>query len=244
MIYRIIRSGIQTGNLQDAFLQLAGFVIALYFAIVLHEVAHGFVAHLNGDDTAKINGRLTLNPIKHIDPVGALMMLMVGIGWARPVPIDPRNFRRFRTGMVTTALAGVTANLIMAVFGFGMTVAMQAIANAVVKAQGSLTGFNYVAIMLFYYLFIYMTLLNISLFAFNLLPIAPLDGFRLVETFTPPGNWYVRFMYRYGRYLFLVFILLGLLADFTGWPCDVLGMYIGVIRTGIIKLLSLIFGVA
>lgn len=244
MIYRIIVNGIRSGDLQDAFLQLVGFVVALYFAIVLHEIAHGYVAHLNGDDTARINGRLTLNPVKHIDPVGALMMLMVGIGWARPVPIDPRNFRHFKKGMVTVSLAGVTANIIMAVFGFGMVVAMQAIANAVLAGKGVVEGFDLIAIKLFYYLFLYMTFLNISLFAFNLLPIAPLDGFRLVETFTKPGNAYVRFMYRYGRYLFLVLILLGVLADITGWPCDVLGMYIGVIRDGILKLLSLIFGVA
>ena len=243
MIYRIIRSGISSGDWQTTFVELVGFVVALYFAIVLHEVAHGWVAHLNGDDTALINGRLSLNPAKHIDPVGALMMLIVGIGWARPVPIDPNNFRHFKKGMVTVSLAGVTANLIMAIFGFGMTVAMQAIFNAVLKANGTVDGFAYIAIMLFFYFFVYLTLLNVSLFAFNLLPIAPLDGFRLVETFTKPGNWYVRFMYRYGRYIFLVFILLGILADATGWPCDVLGMYIGVIRTGILKLLSLIFGV-
>lgn len=241
MIFTIIRQ-FSSGEvaLSTMFAMLLGFVIALYFAIVLHEVAHGLVAHWNGDDTARINGRLTLNPIRHIDPVGAVMMLVVGIGWAKPVPVDSRNYRNRRRGMVTVALAGVTANLIMAVLALAGVAALGAILRKV--DLYAVSSFGLFMIEFTQYLLVYGAMLNISLMAFNLLPIAPLDGFRLVESFTKPNNGYVRFMYRYGRYIFLLLILLGVLADATGWPCDILGMYINAVYTGIIKLFYLIIG--
>ena len=237
MVVSILRDSSYTWP--ERVMMLLAFLVAIYFAIVLHEVAHGLVALWNGDPTAKYNRRLTLNPVRHIDPIGAVMMLFVGIGWAKPVPVDPRNFKNFKRGMVTVSLAGVCTNLILAFVSFGMYVAMGAIARNV--QQTSQAG--YLVLFLFTYLFLYSTVLNISLIAFNLLPIAPLDGFRLVESFTRPNNGYVRFMYRYGRYIFLGLIALGVLADATGLPCDVLGMYISAVQRGILTLFNLIFGV-
>ena len=87
------------------------FILAVYFAIIPHEVAHGLVAKWNGDLTAKVNGRLTLNPVSHFDPIGFLMLLFMGFGYAKPVPVNPYNFKVPRRGLFTTAIAGVTYNL-------------------------------------------------------------------------------------------------------------------------------------
>lgn len=237
MIFRIIRNN-YNGDWRMLLVQLLAFLVALYFAIVLHEVAHGLVAKWNGDDTAKLAGRLTLDPIKHIDVTGAVMMLVIGIGWAKPVPVNPNNFKSYKKGMLTVATAGVIANLIMAAVSLGLLAATAALFKATVKAENAW----YYVCYLFLFWFMYGAVLNISLAGFNLLPLFPLDGFRVVETLTKPNNPYVLFMRRYGVFIYILLIGLGILADVTGWPCDVLGMYIGVIQSGVVKLINLILG--
>ena len=239
MIFRIIRNN-YNGDWRTLLVQLLAFLVAIYFAIVLHEIAHGLVALWNGDDTAKASGRLSLDPIKHIDVTGAIMMLVIGIGWAKPVPINPNNFRRFKKGMITVSLAGIVTNLILTALSLGLLAAVLAIYKAAaVEAYSAAWD----VIQFFVVLFEYGAVLNVSLAGFNLLPIYPLDGFRLVEILTKPGNGYVTFMRRYGLYVYFALIALGLLADITGWPCDVLGMYIGVIQSGVERLILLILGV-
>lgn len=237
MIYQIIRNNLN-GDWRMILVELLAFLAAIYFAIVLHEIAHGLVALWNGDDTARLSGRLSLDPIKHIDIMGAIMMLVIGIGWAKPVPVNPNNFRNYRRGMVWVSLAGVITNLLLAATSLGLLAATAALFRATV------TDYNvwyYVCTLLLDF-FMFSAILNVSLAGFNLLPIFPLDGFRLVETLTPPGNGYVRFMRRYGLYIYIALIALGLLADITGLPTDVLGMYIGVIQRGVRALISLILG--
>lgn len=236
MLYTIIRSN---ATLQDKFIQIVAYLLAIYFAIVLHEIAHGLVAHFNGDDTARVNGRLSLNPLRHFEPLGMAMFVIVGMGWARPVPINPTNFRKLKTGLVTVSLAGVTMNLILSFVSFGIYVGMGAILTK--ASVDSMIAEIIIKIIL--YCAVYGTVINISLIAFNLLPICPLDGFRLVEVFTKPGNKYVAFMRKYSMYIFIILIGLGFVADFTGWPCDILGMYINAVRNLILKLYSLILGV-
>lgn len=92
-------------------LYVLALLFAIVFALVLHEVAHGLVALWNGDPTAKMYGRLSLNPLKHFDIFGLLMMLIVGFGWAKPVPVDPRNFKKYKTGCVTVSIAGILTNI-------------------------------------------------------------------------------------------------------------------------------------
>lgn len=242
MIFRIIRNN-YNGDWRMLLVELLAFLAALYFAIVLHEVAHGAVALWNGDNTAKLEGRLSLDPIRHVDVMGAIMMLVIGIGWAKPVPVNPNNFRNYKRGMVTVALAGIVTNLILCAVSLGLMAAVAAIYRATITVDNAY-GFGYYVLYLFLYLFMYSAVLNVSLAGFNLLPIFPLDGFRLVEIFTRPGNGYVTFMRRYGLYVYIALIGLGILADITGWPCDVLGMYIGVIQQGVTKLITLILGAA
>ena len=103
---------ITNGDVAFTMLALVAFLLAIYLAIVPHEIAHGLVAKWNGDLTAKINGRLSLNPIVHLDPIGFLMLLTVGFGYAKPVPVNPYNFKVPRRGLFTVAIAGVTYNLL------------------------------------------------------------------------------------------------------------------------------------
>ncbi|MBQ7653291.1 MAG: site-2 protease family protein [Clostridia bacterium] len=227
-------------TLQDKFILVVCYLVSIYFAIVLHEIGHGLVAKWNGDDTARMMGRLSLNPLKHFEPIGMVMFVLVGIGWARPVPVNPNNFKSEKKGMVTVALAGVTVNLLLSFLSFGLYVGMGAIAT---KVAVDVESFWMILLKFGLYLGMFGTLINISLIAFNLLPLFPLDGFRLVEAFTKPNNKYVVFMRKYSFYIFIALIGLGIIADFTGWPIDVLGMYINAIRSLIVKLYGLILGV-
>lgn len=148
--------------------QVIAFALALIPAFTFHEFAHAFVAYRLGDSTAKNLGRLTLNPLRHLDPLGTLMVLVAGFGWAKPVPVNPANLRGGRGGMALVAVAGPVTNLVMAV---------------VVGAAWRLSGFA--GGPLLNGLLVTFISLNVVLVFFNLLPIAPLDGFKVVIGWLP-----------------------------------------------------------
>ena len=176
---------------------LPGTLIALSF----HEFSHAFAAHRLGDDTAKRAGRLSLNPLRHLDPIGAICMLLFRFGWAKPVPIDARNFKKPKRGMALSALAGPVSNLLLAFVGIFIF--------ALVTPHLSVEGENGVI----YYqrgaewqLAVYLVLysfyaLNLALAVFNFLPIPPLDGSRIFLSFLP-DRLYFRVM-RYERVILL-----------------------------------------
>ena len=162
-------------------------------AIPVHEVAHGYVANRCGDPTAKSFGRLTLNPLKHFDPLGALCMLLVGFGWARPVPVNSRYFKKPRRDMFLVALAGPLANLLLSLAALLLYRILGAVflANYTAFETGAFTTTLLYVFMQFLSVFISM---NVSFAVFNLLPIPPLDGSRLLLIFLPPKAhiWFVR----------------------------------------------------
>ncbi len=137
----------------------------------LHECAHALVAYKLGDNTAKERGRLTLSPLAHIDPLGALLLLFCGFGWAKPVPVNPMNFKNRRLGMMLTAIAGPVSNLLAALVG---VVIMQLCAFSLYRNE-----YLYVAVF-------YFVIVNINLALFNLIPVPPLDGSRILTYFLPP----------------------------------------------------------
>ena len=234
MVYRILFNSAY--NAPEKILLLLAFVATAMLAISLHEYAHGFAAYKMGDPTAKAQGRLTLNPIAHFEPIGLLMFLLVGFGFARPVPINPYNFRDIRKGMLLTSFAGVIANLIEAIVGFGMMIGFGYL-YLTVTASGAL---RYLLFFLFYFS-LYLTLLNAVLIAFNLLPIYPLDGFRVIESLARQENAYIRFMRRYGQYILIGIVLLGFLFDRIGLPqADVFGQYLSIVQQGILRLFEII----
>ena len=190
--------------------------------MVLHELAHGYVALWNGDPTAKVNGRLTLNPLAHFDLVGFVMLIVVGFGYAKPVPVNPYNFKHPKRGLFTVAIAGVTVNLILAFISCGFVLPMLSLAT---KFSGSVWGSIFSGVSAFFEI---MALLNLNLIFFNLLPIHPLDGFRVVEAFTKFTNPYTKFIRDYGHYILIGLIALGVVVDLFHLPTyiDKLGTYI------------------
>lgn len=156
-------------------------------AIVFHEVAHGYVSYRLGDPTAKMRGRLSLNPIKHVDPFGTIilpLMLSFGggpvFGYAKPVPINPQYYRDYRKGMLLSGLAGPTTNLVMAIVA-GLTVrAVQTIGLGALESAttGTITALGWVLLALYYF-----AQINLVLLFFNLIPIPPLDGSRVLPLF-------------------------------------------------------------
>ncbi len=172
---------------------------AILFGLTIHEFAHGWVAYRLGDPTAKLMGRLTLNPLKHLDPVGTIALFLFRFGWARPVPIDPSNFRHPTRDMALSSLAGPGANF--------ATALVSGLAFRLLAALG-ITGFAT-------QLLGYFVLFNIILCFFNLIPIPPLDGSRLVYYFLPPdlAAGYAR-LERYGFLILMGVIFIG---QFTGF---------------------------
>lgn len=145
---------------------------AILIALTVHEFSHGLAAVALGDDTPKRYGRLTLNPLAHLDPLGTLALLIVGFGWAKPVPVRFDNFRDFRRGMFYTALAGPMSNFLLAIVG--------AIIYTSILGQPA-NSWN-VHVFRFSYWFMYI---NIILMVFNMIPIPPLDGSKIMYSFLP-----------------------------------------------------------
>jgi len=192
----------------------------LLVALVFHEVAHGYVAYMLGDPTAKAAGRLTLNPLKHLDPIGTLAFFFVHFGWARPVPVNARYFKDPRKGMMLTAMAGPGVNFVLAGLFAG---AFHLMALFGLSPRSALYAVAY-----------YGVFVNLILAAFNLLPIPPLDGSNVLAYFLSP-----RAAYKYmslSRYGFIILIAIILLGRYTG--LDIVGRVIVPLVQGLGSLLG------
>jgi len=169
-------------------------VIPLLYSIIFHELAHGLVAYRMGDPTAKLMGRLSLNPLRHLDPIGTLLLFLFGFGWAKPVPINPFNFRNSRSGMVKVSAAGITANVVIAFVALFFLQLFPAVSGTV-------------ALILYY-----VAQINIMLAAFNLIPIPPLDGSKILIGLLPAR--YEALLLRlepYGFFIIVALLYLGIL---------------------------------
>jgi Zn-dependent protease len=197
-------------------LQYLALFCCILIVMPVHEFFHAYAAVKNGDYTPKMAGRYTINPLKHFDPLGLLMMVLVRFGWAKPVPINPGNFNHYKKGMFWVSISGVLSNLAMAFLAYPLFLLS-------LKIPDFLLFDDFIQ-----WFFYFMWQFNIALFVFNLLPVFPLDGFRIVETFSKTRNKYLEFMYRYGSFVLLGLMLLHILASdmfpFLGYV-DVLGYY-------------------
>ena len=190
---------------------LLGRVLGLVIGFTLHEWAHAFTAYRLGDSTAYRQGRLTLDPRAHIEPIGIILALIAGFGWARPVPINPRAFYPNETrGLVITSLAGPLMNLLIA-----------AVVGALIRlliGVGMMTGFIYAVLTT-------VVLFNIVLFLFNLIPLAPLDGYRIAVGVLPREQSSA--LVRYERETTLALMLIIMLGAITNGRLDPLGTILG-----------------
>lgn len=200
-------------------LSLEKILVRVFIAVCIlpvHEFAHAYTAYRLGDKTAKLSGRMTLNPLAHIDPVGFFLMLFVGVGFAKAVPVNMRYFSRStrKAKMAIVSLAGPVSNLIMAfIFVF--------LSNAVFYLND---GFNETLYTVYSMLY-YAAIINVSLAVFNLIPIPPLDGSRILSVIIP-DKYYFRIM-QYERYLIFVILALAFLGVLSGPISDISALIIG-----------------
>ena len=190
-------------------------------AIVCHECAHGWVSYKLGDPTAKNAGRLTLNPLKHIDPIGILCMVLFRVGWAKPVPINPYYYRDRKKGIIYVSIAGPATNFILAFISL-------LIEGLLLKYSPSHNA-NWIFCQLCYY----SAVVNISLGLFNLVPIPPLDGSRVVGALFPKAAAFYRKYQQHWRWVLLICVVTGLLSK----P---LGLLNNMLLNGMWKVVSLI----
>ncbi len=221
----VMLQDILSGNMSLPLLLLEFIPLSLIVLVVLpvHEMAHGYVAYRLGDPTAKNMGRLTPNPLAHLDPIGTLMIFLLGFGYAKAVPVNPYNFRNPKTGMALTALAGPVSNLLMAVLAVGL---YRLLSFFITSA--------YVNSILYWMLILVFASVNVGLAVFNLLPIPPLDGYRILSVILPD-----RWIYLIGRYENYLIILVMFLI-FTG----VLSTPISFVANFIFRGILMLFGLA
>ena len=186
--------------------------ILFIYSVVIHEVAHGWVAYRMGDPTAKWMGRLSLNPLKHLDPFGTLMLFLVGFGWAKPVPININNIPDRRKGLILVSAAGITANIL---FAF---VALLVARIFAISPMGSLRFIYYVAY------------INITLASLNLIPLPPLDGSKILMGFASVKVQYLLArMEPYGIFILIGLLYLGLLDPLIGFFYGIIKGLIGIV---------------
>ena len=218
------------------FVEILASFLAVVVVLTLHEFAHAFTAYKCGDPTAKFAGRMTLNPIKHFDIFGLIAFVFAGFGWAKPVPVNPYNFRNYKRGSFFTAIAGVTVNLIFAFLFYPL--AILAFKYLVPLTAG--TYAEYFLIELCSCLYVY----SLSFFAFNLLPVYPLDGWRIVDTFSKRRSKFYWFLRNYSHYILLGLILINYLSaviPYLGY-LNILGIVMDFIVRYLDKPITLFWG--
>ncbi len=192
-------------------------------ALTGHEFAHGWVSKKLGDPTPEAQGRLTMNPLAHLDPVGTLLMILTGFGWAKPVQVDPRYYKNQKRGMALTAAAGPVANFIMAFAALAVYALVFVICSkinvgtAIIKSVGTFAQLFAVR--------------NLCFMIFNIIPIPPLDGAKALGVFLPDKAYYT--MLRYERYSMLLIMALSLLGVFG----NVIGTGVNFVMNGMLNIL-------
>lgn len=217
-------------SLSDKIIELLFVIPCVLIALTVHEVAHGYMAFRLGDPTARNLGRLTLNPLKHLDPIGTICMIFFHFGWARPVPVNSRYFKKPRRDMALTSAAGPVSNFIMAFLGALVYAILYSIFASHPVSNNFAAYIQIAALQLLQYFHI----LNLSLGLFNLIPVPPLDGSRIFLTFLP-AKYYFGIM-KYERYIQLGLMIL-LYLGFLSRP---LSMLVSWLSSGMFRVISLL----
>ena len=178
--------------------------VALLIVLPVHEFAHAFAAVKSGDNTPRLYGRYTLNPLAHFDPMGLILFVFAGFGWAKPVPINPNNFKHYKRGCFFTSISGVLANYLLAFLIYPLLVLS--------LRMPDIGNFDDIVFGILFYIYTF----NLTFFIFNLLPIYPLDGFRAIEVFSKRRGKVYWFLRKYGQFILLGLLAFSIIADFTG----------------------------
>lgn len=246
MILNLIRQLMNGADIRSVLPGIIFTVIVVLFSLSFHEMSHGFIANKLGDPTARNLGRLTLDPSKHLDPIGTIGMLLFGFGWAKPVPVNTRYFKKPRRDMALTALAGPVSNILVSFVSLILMRVILALSDegsylfytSSIYGTAELMGkpFGAIAISLLALFFEYSHLLNLYLAIFNLIPIPPLDGSRILFIFLPDRIYFG--IMKYERYIMIAMLLL-LWSGFVSVPLSAICSYISF---GMNYLISLIPG--
>lgn len=204
-------------------------VVAALFAIILHEIAHGLVSTWLGDPTPKRQGRLSLNPLKHLDPIGTLCLIFFHVGWAKPVVVNPDYYKNKKRGMALVALAGPLMNFLLAIFSI-----------IIMAIFVKVNTYSNVLIIIYNFL-LYFSVINLGLGLFNLIPIPPLDGSRILGAFLKDDT-YEQYM-KYERYGFIIIAIILALSSLRGNGTSFISELVDIIFNFIFRLVLKIFGV-
>lgn len=204
-------------------------VVAALFAIILHEIAHGLVSTWLGDPTPKRQGRLSLNPLKHLDPIGTLCLIFFHVGWAKPVVVNPDYYKNKKRGMALVALVGPLMNFLLAIFSI-----------IIMAIFVKVNAYSNVLIIIYNFL-LYFSVINLGLGLFNLIPIPPLDGSRILGAFLKDDT-YEQYM-KYERYGFIIIAILLALSSLRGNGTSFISELVDIIFNFIFRLVLKIFGV-
>ncbi len=211
--------------------------LALLIVLPLHEFAHALVAVKCGDDTPRLQGRYTLNPFAHFDLIGLLCFMFAGFGWAKPVPINPNNFKDYKKGSFLVSIAGVSANYILAFIAYPLML-------LAIMFVPDFLFLNDILVLTLNYIFTF----SLSFFIFNLIPVYPLDGFKVYDALTTTRGPVYKFLSEKGIYILYGLFALSIISDFTGlWFLNVFGIamryLMNYLQKPITLLWNLIFGV-
>lgn len=202
MLFSLFNSGLPTAYILAL---LVAYLLVLLVSFGTHEYSHAYAAYRNGDYTAKNMGRMTLNPFAHFNAYGFVCLLVLGFGWANPVPVAPQYFNRGRKSMFQVAVAGIVSNLVLALFFACLAGVMSTFADAF------FFGSSFWSILVYYIIMLGMEI-NLSLAIFNLLPFYPLDGSKILELCLKPNNRFLQFLQKYSTLIMLALLLFGVIS--------------------------------
>ena len=192
-------------------------IFVFFISLTLHEFAHGFVAYKMGDPTPKLSGRLTLNPFKHVSGMGVICFMLIGVGWAKPMPINPINFKRYKKGIRLTSIAGILSNFLLGL-----------LATIIYTILSATVGFTTTFMIYVEYLLDSFMWINSFLALFNLIPLFPLDGFNFVTSFMKADNKFISWNIKNGYKVLLGLLLVCLFTDLI-FEFDLLDFYLSLL---------------